>query len=160
MNDNVSKKFGGQSRASRARRSMSRIFKNENHPLYLEKDIDLARKYDVSRLTIYNIREQLGIPPRTERILARLSKIKTQHYTKKELADLLHMKYQNLYKILREYTIIVKPDTPPIQSMIKFQKTKKVAVKKPVEKEKAPKEKASRSPKKNPTKKKTKPKSQ
>jgi hypothetical protein len=154
MCEEISKKFGGQSRASKARRSMSRIFKNENHPLYLEKDIDLARKYDVSRLTIYNIREQLGIPPRTERILARLAKIKTKDYTKKELADLLHMKYQNLYKILREYKIEVKPDTPPIQSMIRFQKRKKVSIKKTSEKEEAPKESSSRSSKKTTTKKK------
>lgn len=129
MSNKISKKFGGQSRASKAREAMSQIFSDPEHPMYLEKDIDLAKKFDVSRLTIYNIREQLEIPPRTERILGRLKDIDTKSYTKKELADMLGMKYQNLYKILREYKIKVKPDTRPIESMIKFQR-EKVAPKK------------------------------
>lgn len=128
MNEPTSKKFGGQDRANKARKVMSKIFMDQNHPLYLEKDIDLARKFDVSRLTIYNIREQLNIPPRTERILGRLKDLGASKYTKKELSEILGMKYQNLYKIIRIYKIKVKADTPPIESMIKFQKekTKKV----------------------------------
>lgn len=125
MSNNVSKKIGGQDRADRARKELAKIFKDEDHQLYLEKDIDLANKYDVSRLTIYNIREELGIPSRTDRIVGRLKKIDTKKYTKRELASLLGLKYQNLYKILRERKIRVKPDTPPIVSMIKHQKEKR-----------------------------------
>jgi hypothetical protein len=125
MNKNDSKKFGGQDRAEKARKEMSEIFSNPDHDLFLEKDIDLAYRFDVSRLTIYSIREELKIKPRTERILAKLKKIETKRYTKKELASMLGLKYQNLYKILKESNIKVKPDTPPIESMIKYQKEKR-----------------------------------
>jgi DNA-binding XRE family transcriptional regulator len=124
MNKPVSKKFGGQERASEARLALSEIFSNHKHPLFLEKDIDLAKKYDVSRLTIYSIREQLEIPPRNERILKVLKEINTKDYTKKELAELLKVKYQNLYKIVRESNIEVKMDTLPIEAVLKSQKEK------------------------------------
>jgi hypothetical protein len=125
MGNEVSKKFGGQTRADKARTEMSKIFSDPNHELYLEKDIDLAHRFDVSRLTIYNIREQLRIPPRTDRILSKLKSVDTKQYTKRQLSTLLGLKYQNLYKIIREYKIKVKPDTRPIESMIKFQKSQK-----------------------------------
>jgi DNA-binding XRE family transcriptional regulator len=128
MNVPVSKKFGGQDRANNARTSLSVIFSDPEHPLYFEKDIDLAKRFDISRLTIYNIRSQMGVPPRTERILKKLKGINTKKYTQKELADLLNIKYQNLYKIIRESNIKVKPDTPPIESMIKFQKEKNTKI--------------------------------
>jgi len=122
---NISKKFGGQDRAEIARKEMQAIFSDPNHDLYLEKDIALSRKFSVSRLTIYNIREELNIPPRTDRILLKVQGIDTKMFTKRELATLLGIKYQNLYKIIREYSIVVKPDISPIVSMIKFQKAKK-----------------------------------
>lgn len=144
MSESVSKKFGGQDRADKARKAMSKIFSDPNHPQFLEKDIDLAKAFDVSRLTIYNIREQLGVPPRTERILNKLKSINTKLFTKKQLADILGLKYQNLYKIIREYKIKVKPDTRPIVSMIKYRKElvneevgKKPVKKKPVKKKPA-----------------------
>lgn len=124
MSDSISKKFGGQDRADKARKMMSKIFADQDHPLYLEKDIDLADKFDVSRLTIYSIREELGIKSRADRILDKLKKIDTKKYTKKELATMLGLKYQNLYKIIRESKIKVKADTPPIVAMIKYQKEK------------------------------------
>jgi DNA-binding XRE family transcriptional regulator len=125
MTENISKKFGGQERADKARKDMEKIFSDPAHSLYLEKDIDLAKKYNVSRLTIYNIREQLKIPPRTNRILGRLKSVNSKQYTKKELSELLGLKYQNLYKIIREYKIKFKEDTPPIISMIRHQKEKR-----------------------------------
>jgi hypothetical protein len=121
----ASKKFGGQDRADKARKELAKIFEDKNHSLYLEKDIDLAHKFNISRLTLYSIREELGIPPRTERILNKLKEIDTIQYTKRELSALLGLKYQNLYKIIVEYDIGVKSDTPPIESMIKYQKAKK-----------------------------------
>jgi hypothetical protein len=125
MNTSVSKKFGGQYRANKARRALSKIFMDPEHPLYFEKDTSLARRYRVSRLTIYNIRDQLGVPARNDRILNKLKSINTKKYTKKELAVILNIKYQNLYKIIRESNIAVKSDIPPIESMIKSQKEKK-----------------------------------
>ena len=148
MSAKRSKKFGGQERAGKAREAMAEIFSDPDNPLYLEKDINLAKKFDVSRLTIYNIREQLGVLPRTERILDRLSKIKTKKYTKKELADIMHMKYQNLYKVLREYQIEVKEDIPPIQSMIKHQRAMRALEAKQAKNKKTSKESSSRGSKK------------
>jgi hypothetical protein len=121
----VSKKVGGQDRADKARKELTKIFTDKNNPLYLEKDIKLASKFNISRLTLYSIRKELGIPPRTERIISRLKEIDTNQYTKKELATLLGLKYQNLYKIITECNIIVKRDIPPIISMINYQKAKK-----------------------------------
>lgn len=134
MSDTISKKFGGQDRANKARVAMSKIFSDTEHPLYLEKDIDLAKKFDVSRLTIYNIREQLKVLSRTDRIVSKLRSINTELFTKKELADKLRLKYQNLYKIIREYGICVKPDTPPIVSMIKYQREKTTSQEAPLKK--------------------------
>ncbi len=136
MSEQISKKFGGQGRAQKAREAMSKIFSDPDHELFLQKDIELAKRFNVSRLTIYNIREELKIPPRTDRILKKLKGIDTKQFTKKELADKLHMKYQNLYKIIQEYKIKVKPDVRPIVSMLKFQKEK---IKKAAPAKKAPK---------------------
>lgn len=124
MPKKVSKKIGSQERAERARVVLTEIFSNINHPSYLEKDIDLAKKLEISRLTLYTIREELRVPPRTDRILHRLRSMNTKEYTKKELAALLGLKYQNLYKILNQYTIPVKTDTPPIHALIRHQKEK------------------------------------
>lgn len=152
MSEQISKKFGGQGRAQKAREAMSKIFSDPNHELFLEKDIDIANRFNVSRLTIYNIREELKIPPRTDRILKKLKGIDTKQFTKKELADKLHMKYQNLYKIIQEYKIKVKPDVRPIVSMLKFQKEK---IKKAAPVKKAAPTKKSTSVKKAVTKKKS-----
>jgi len=119
------KKIGATVRAKRARESMQEIFSVANHPLYFAKDIDFARKYDVSRHTIYRIREDLNILSRSTRILNRLNKMELTEFTIKDLEKILHVKYQNLYKIILENGLQIKQDVLPIEFLKKYQKDKK-----------------------------------
>ena len=121
----LSKKFGGQDRADKARKEMALILTNENNPLYLLKDIDFAKRYDVSRHTIYSIRKQLNIPSRTDRLLHKLKHTKTNRFTIKELSKIFNVKYQCLYKLINERNLPIKTDTPPISYMITYQRTRK-----------------------------------
>lgn len=121
----TSKKFGGQERADAARKALSKIFSKPKHPLYFEKDISLAQKFDVSRLTVYSIRDELGIPSRSIRILNYIKKMGPENYTIQELADLLDIKYQNMYKIVNQYGIKVKPDVRPVDTMNDYLREKK-----------------------------------
>jgi hypothetical protein len=120
-----SKKIGGMERARKAYREIKQILTNEDDPLYLTKDIDFARKYDVSRHTIYKIRDRLKSPARSQRLLKKLRGMDTKKYTIKELSKLLKVKYQNLYKMTLENGIEVKQDTPPIAQLQKYQLSKK-----------------------------------
>jgi len=95
-------KKGGQERAKLARASMQILFKNPDDPLYFAKDIEFAKKYDVIRHTIYKIREELKIPSRSERILKRLIDLEYQRFSINELSKKTGIKYQNLYKIIKE----------------------------------------------------------
>jgi len=118
-------KLGGSTRAKRARESIQEVFSVANHPLYFAKDIDFARKYDVSRHTIYKIRKELGIKPRAIRILSRLKKMELTEFTLKDLEKTLHIKYQNLYKIILENGLKVKQDVLPIEFLKRYQRNKK-----------------------------------
>ena len=73
----LSKRFGGTERAEKARKELNIILSNPEHELYFEKDIEFARRFDVSRHTI------------------------------------------------KEYDIEVKPDTPPIEKLKKYQRDRK-----------------------------------
>lgn len=101
-NGHVNKKIGSQERAQKARKEIMDIMFNDGHPLYFIKDIDLAKKFDVSRLTIYKIREQLRIPSRLNRVKKVLKSMDTSEYTIKELSLKLNIKYQSLYKIVTD----------------------------------------------------------
>jgi len=109
----VNKKIGGTERAEKARKAMTKVFTGEDDPLYFAKDIEFARKFDVSRLTIYHIRDQLKVPSRSERIIKKLKKINLPNFTIKQLAEMLNLKYQNLYKIVTENHMRTKPDIGP-----------------------------------------------
>ena len=106
----TSKKIGGVARAKKAREEMQLILTDENHPLYLAKDIEFARRYDVSRLTIYNIRDDLKQPSRYQRIVKKLKSLDLSLYTINDLTKMLQVKYQNLYKIILENKLKVKVD--------------------------------------------------
>jgi hypothetical protein len=121
-----SKRVGGLARAEKARSEMQVILTDENNPLYFAKDIEFARKYDVTRHTIYFIRDTLNIPSRSERLLNKLKKLDLKKYTIKELAEMLRLKYQNLYKVILENGFQVKPDTAPIAYLKKYQADRKV----------------------------------
>jgi hypothetical protein len=104
----ISKRVGGFDRAKIARAELSEIYKDTEHELYFAKDIELAKKYNVSRHTIYKIREEMNIPPRSKRVLEVLKSMDTKSYNLKELTNLLNIKYQNLYKMVTDFDIPYK----------------------------------------------------
>ena len=122
----VNKRIGGSQRARVAREELVAIFSNPENNDYLLKDIEYARRFDVTRHTIAAIRKQFNIPARTERILSRLETIDTKSMTIKELGVHLGIKYQNLYKILTEHDIEVKPDTKPIEHLKEHAKNRRL----------------------------------
>jgi len=89
---------------------MQVILSDENNPLYYSKDIEFARRYDISRLTVYHIRDDLGAPSRYQRILKKLKSLDLSLYTINDLTKMLGVKYQNVYKIILENNLKVKPD--------------------------------------------------
>lgn len=122
-----SRRVGGVARARIAREALTVIFSNENDPLYYAKDMDFARQFFVSRHTVQKIREDLSVPSRSERIIQRLKRMDLKELTIKELSDILHVKYQNLYKILVENEMQVKADKRPVESLKKYQRERKEA---------------------------------
>lgn len=96
------RKKGGQERAKLARASIQVLFKSSDDPLYFAKDIEFAKMFGVTRHTIYKIREELKIPPRSERIFNRLQDMDYKKYSISDLSEKLGIKYQNLYKIIKE----------------------------------------------------------
>lgn len=103
-------KIGGLERARTARDSIKNIFSDKKHPLYFSKDINFARRYSVSRHTIYKIREDLNIPPRSHRILEAIKSLDHKNMTLKELSEALNIKYQNLYKIIKDNNLEFKAE--------------------------------------------------
>lgn len=120
------KRIGGSHRAQVAREKLLDIFSRPEDPDYLLKDIEYSKRYEVTRHTIAAIRDQFNVPPRTERILNRLKCIKTSDMTLTKISELLGIKYQNLYKIITENGIEVKPDTRPIEHLKKHAKDRKM----------------------------------
>lgn len=105
---NKSKKVGGFDRAALAREELKLIFVDENNPFYFDKDIQYAHKFDVSRHTIYKIRDEMKIPPRSERILNKLRTMDTANMSLNRISETLKIKYQNLYKIVMDAQIPFK----------------------------------------------------
>lgn len=108
--EKINKKIGGTTRAKFARDQLKNIFTDITDPLHLAKDIDLAKKYDVARHTIYKIRHDLKIPPRSKRVLNVLKNMDTGRYTLNEIAARWNLKYQNIYKLVLDNNIPYKKD--------------------------------------------------
>lgn len=106
----INKKIGGLERAKIALEELRLIFRDLSNPLYFSKDIDYAKKFDVTRHTIYSIRNKLGIPSRSKRILSVLKKMKTRDMCVKDISEKLHIKYQNLYKIITDNKVSVRKE--------------------------------------------------
>lgn len=104
------KRIGGLDRAKIAREEMKLIMSDIKNPMYFAKDLEFAKKFNVTRHTIYKAREILKIPSRSERILEALKKTDTKTLTIKDLAVALCIKYQNLYKIITDNRIPTKKD--------------------------------------------------
>jgi len=120
------KRIGGYLRAQIARIELISIFKDTADKKSLLKDIEYAHQYDVTRHTIASIREELSIPARTERILIRLKELPTAEKTLYELCDILGIKYQNLYKIVKDNNLPYKPDVQPIEYLKRHATNKKI----------------------------------
>lgn len=127
--DESNKKIGGTLRAKIARESLAAIFKDKDNPNYLLKDIEYAKMFDVTRLTISTIRESLKVKNRTHRIIDRIDDLGPKDNTLKELSLKLGVKYQNLYKICSEYNISVLPDVRPIESLKEHAKNRSLETK-------------------------------
>lgn len=104
------KRVGGVKRAKRAREFMRAVMADEGHQMRYAKDIDFARKFDVSRHTIYAIRDDLRMPPRSQRLTDRLKSMRTEDKTLGEICRLLNVKYAGLYKVMTENGIPFKSD--------------------------------------------------
>jgi hypothetical protein len=102
------KRIGGLERAKFAREEMNIIFSDPKNPLYFSKDIEYAKKFDVTRHTIYKARDTLGIASRSKRILGVLNKMDTKSLTIRDISSKLNIKYQNLYKIISDNKIPIK----------------------------------------------------
>jgi len=106
--DQTNRRRQGRKNAEVARKEMEEIFKSPKNPLYFSKDIDFAKKYGVTRLTIYKIRDDLKVPSRAERLIVALKNIDTKEYTVQELGLGFNVKYQNLYNIMKNNKIPYK----------------------------------------------------
>lgn len=106
----TSKHIGGTDRARVARQELKIIFTDPSHPLHLAKDIELAKKFDIARHTIYKIRDELNVPGRLKRIVAVLNEMNTAAYTLKEISAKLDLKYQNIYKIMIDENLPYKKE--------------------------------------------------
>lgn len=102
MTQKNSKRIGGFERAKVARAELKEVFERPEHELYFSKDIDLAKKYDVTRHTIYKIRHDLNVPSRSKRIINKVKEMNTNEISLKEMAITLGVKYQNLYKLIND----------------------------------------------------------
>ena len=71
-----------------------------------DKDIDFAKKYKVTRHTIYKIRETYDIPSRSDRILKVIRSMDIGKSTIRDISKKLGIKYQNLYKIIKDNSIL------------------------------------------------------
>lgn len=108
--DSVDKRVGGVKRAKKAREYMQDVMADENHQMRYAKDIDFARKFDVSRHTVYAIRDEISMPPRSVRLAERLKTMNTHDKTLSELCRMLNVKYAGLYKIMTENDLPFKSD--------------------------------------------------
>jgi hypothetical protein len=108
--DPDNKRIGGLDRAKIAREEMKIIFSDPKNPLYFAKDIEYAKKFGVTRHTIYKARDTLCIPSRSKRILLVLNNTSTKDLTIRELSKKLNVKYQNLYKIIKDNGVPVKTE--------------------------------------------------
>lgn len=130
----MNNKIGGIHRAQAAREELLDIFMKTESKDYLLKDTDYALRFNITRHTIAAIREQFRIPARTERILTRLKALNTEDMVIADLCELLGVKYQNLYKIITDNKIKVKPDVRPIVRLKEHVKNRRLKMLELIEK--------------------------
>lgn len=107
-----------------AKRGLEKIFSDVHNQLYTGSDVEIAKEFNVSRLTVFNIRKELSVKSRNERIVEVLKNIDTSALTLRELAIYTGVQYQNLYKIVKGLKLKTKADVRPIEHMIQHQRLK------------------------------------
>lgn len=113
------------SKCANARKYIDRALRDCSHPMYTANDVEIAKKLQVTRLTVINIRKELEIECRKNRVLNLLKGIDTSQNTIKELASKYRLKYQNTYQLTRAHGLQTRPDRRPIVALIESQKNRK-----------------------------------
>jgi hypothetical protein len=111
-------------RGASARCFIQDALNNPHHAMYTASDVEFAKKLDVSRLTVINIRRRLKLKGRNFRVIGMLQKIDTSKLTIKELAAKLCIKYPNTYTLVRKLSLQTLQDKKPIDCMIEYQRSK------------------------------------
>ena len=105
----MNKKIGGTARAKVARTELSEILNNPSHPDYTKKDIYFAKRYDVSRHTIYKIRDDLKCVSRPNRLINFIKKNSSDTMTIQDIATKTGIRYQLVYKAVKDNKIPYLP---------------------------------------------------
>lgn len=108
-----------------ARIYIQRVLLNPQDPMYAASDCEFARKLNISRLTVVNIRKEFKLKNRKKRIVDLLNQIDTSTITIKDLSGKLCLKYQNTYQVIKQLGLKTLPDKKPIESMIEYQMQRK-----------------------------------
>lgn len=116
----------GRQRAAVAQNFLESALADMNHTLFTAHDHVIAKQFNISRLTVINIRKRLSIKPRKDRVVELLKSIETSRYTLKELSAKLGLKYQNLYQIVRLLNLKTRPDVRPIVRLVEFQRRRRL----------------------------------
>lgn len=96
-----------------------------SHPMYAASDVRIAKELHITRLTVINIRKEQKIESRKSRILKLLNGLDTGSLTINEIASRFHLKYQNIYQLIRKHGLKTRPDKKPIESLIESRKNHK-----------------------------------
>ncbi len=111
-----------KNRGKLARQYLQDVFTNPGHPMYAASDVQFAKKLNVTRLTVINIRKDLNIKSRYHRIVDLLKSIDTRRYTITKLSEKIGLKYQNTYQLIKKHSLQTQQDKPPIESMLEHNK--------------------------------------
>ena len=114
-----------KTRGALARCFILEALNDPNHEMYTASDVEFARKLDITRLTVINIRKKSNLKGRKFRVIGMLRNMDTSKLTIKELASKLHMKYPNTYALVRKLSLPTLPDKRPIAYMLEHQKQRK-----------------------------------
>jgi hypothetical protein len=117
-----------KTRGELARRYIQRIFNNPEDPMYTASDVTLAKQFNITRLTVINIRTEMGLKGRNARVVELLANIDTSKFTIKEISARINVKYQNVYKIIKQLNLKVYADKRPIESMLEYRRERSAGI--------------------------------
>jgi hypothetical protein len=117
-----------KTRGALARCYIQSALNNPHHLMYTASDVEFAKRLRVTRLTVINIRREMGLKGRNSRVIDLLLRIDTTTLTIKALCARLCLKYPNTYKLVRKMGLKTRPDIRPIDTMIEYQKRNRKGV--------------------------------